>query len=86
VIATELCGTSVTSNSRPQSRTDRYVADNPHIKYGRSDRRGYMMLEVKPERVSARFQALDDVRFADSGVSTAASFIIEDGRPRLQKA
>ncbi|WP_194726882.1 alkaline phosphatase D family protein [Noviherbaspirillum malthae] len=86
VIATELCGTSVTSNSRPQSRTDRYVADNPHIKYGRSDRRGYMMLEVKPKRVSARFQALDDVRLADSGVSTAASFIIEDGRPRLQKA
>lgn len=85
VIATELCGTSVTSNSRPQSRTDRYVADNPHIRYGRSDRRGYMLLEITPERIATRFQALDDVRLAESGVATVASFIVEAGRPRLQQ-
>ncbi|WP_151639293.1 alkaline phosphatase D family protein [Noviherbaspirillum aerium] len=86
LIATEFCGTSVTSNSRPQSRTDRYVADNPHIQYGRSDRRGYMMLDVKPARIVTRFQALDDVRTAESGVATVASFIVEEGRPQLQKA
>ena len=80
VVATEFCGTSVTSSSRPQSRTDQYVAQNPHIQYGRSDRRGYVMMEVKPSGTTVRFQALDDVRLPESGVSAAASFAIEDGR------
>ncbi len=80
VIATEFCGTSVTSSSRPQTRTDQYVAHNPHIKYGRSDRRGFMLLEVTPSRTGVRFQGLDDVQQAESGVSTVARFIVDDGR------
>lgn len=86
VIATEFCGTSVTSNSRPQSRTDQYVAQNPHIKFGRSDRRGLVMMEVTHTRTTARFQALDDVRRADSGISTIARFVVEDGRPGIVTA
>lgn len=85
VIAAEFCGTSVTSNSRPQARTDQYVAQNSHIKYGRSDHRGYVMMEVSATRTTARFQALDDVRLVDSGISTIASFVVEDGRPGLIK-
>jgi alkaline phosphatase D len=81
VIATEFCGTSVTSSSRGQARTDQYVAQNPHIKYGRSDRRGFVMMEVTPARTTARFLGLDDVRRGDSGSSTLASFVVEDGRP-----
>jgi alkaline phosphatase D len=80
VIATEFCGTSITSSSRSQARTDQYVAYNPHIKYGRSDRRGFVMMEVTPVRTTARFQALDDVGREDSGLSTLASFAVENGR------
>jgi alkaline phosphatase D len=80
VIATEFCGTSVTSSSRPQARTDQYVAQNPHIKFGRSDRRGFVMVEVTPLRATVKFQGLDDVRQADSGLSTLANFVVEDGR------
>jgi alkaline phosphatase D len=86
VIATEFCGTSVTSSSRPQARTDQYVAHNPHIKFGRSDRRGFVMMEVTPARTTARFQALDDVWREDSGVSTLASFVVEDARPGVLRA
>lgn len=85
VIATEFCGTSITSSSRPQARIDRYLTDNQHIKYGRSDRRGFVMMEVTPSRTIARFQALDDVMRADSGLSTVASFVVEDGRPGIVK-
>lgn len=81
VVATEFCCTSVTSSSRPQSRVDQYVAQNPHIRYGRSDRRGYVSMEIRPSGTAVRFQALDDVRLADSGVATAAAFAVEDGRP-----
>lgn len=81
VIATEFCGTSITSSSRPQSRTDRYVEQNPHIKYGRSDRRGYVAMEITSKTTTVRFQGLDDVRHAESGISTLAGFTVESGRP-----
>jgi len=80
VLATEFCSTSVTSSSRPQARTERYLADNPHIKFGRSDRRGYTLMEVTPRRTVALFQALDDVQDAGTGITTLASFAVEDGR------
>jgi alkaline phosphatase D len=85
VLATEFCGTSVTSNSRPQARTDQYVAMNPHIKYGRSDCRGYALVELSAGKMDVRFQALDDVHRADSGQRTAARFAVEDGKPGLIK-
>jgi alkaline phosphatase D len=52
VAATEFCGTSVTSNSRPQAKTLENVARNPHIRYGRSDKLGYMWMEVTPTGTS----------------------------------
>ncbi len=79
VIATEFCGTSVTSSSRPQARTQQYVEMNPHIHFGRSDKRGFMLMEVKPERTSTLFVGLDDVRDPKSGAATLASFVVEDG-------
>jgi alkaline phosphatase D len=80
ILATEFCGTSVTSSSRPQERTEQYVAQNPHIKYGRSDKRGFMLLDLSPTRIQTHFLALDDVAKADSGISTLRSFVVEDGR------
>lgn len=85
VLASEFCGTSLTSSSRPQVRVDEYVAMNPHMKFGRSDRRGFVMMEVTPTRTTARFQALDDVHRADSGASTLASFVVEDGRAGVER-
>ncbi len=81
VVATEFCGTSVTSPSRPQARTDEYVRMNPAIKYGRSDRRGYMLLTITPADTSVHFLALDDVHNAASPISLAKTFILHNGSP-----
>ena len=86
VIATEFCGTSVTSGSRPQARTEQYVAQNPHITFGRSDKRGFMMLEITPTHSKVLFQALDDVARADSGFATLASFVVQDGQPGVRRS
>jgi alkaline phosphatase D len=83
IVATEFCGTSITSSSRPQERTAQYVAMNPHLKYGRSDRRGYMLFDITPERSTVLFQGLDNVRDKASGVRTLAGFAVEDGRAGL---
>jgi alkaline phosphatase D len=75
----------VTSNSRPQERTLEYLQRNPHVKYGRSDKRGYMMVEVTPGAANARFVGLDDVYSAQSDASTLALFRVADGRPGLEQ-
>ena len=84
-IAAELCSTSVTSSSRPQARTQENVERNPHMLYGRSDRRGYMLLELTPDATRARFMALDDVRDARSGQSEAAAFAVADRSPIVRR-
>ena len=86
VIAAELCGTSVTSSSRPQARTQENVERNPHMLYGRSDRRGYMLIDLTPQAASTRFMALDDVRDAASSQSQAAAFVVRDGAPLIRRA
>jgi len=80
LVATEFVGTSVTSSSRPQARTAQQVALNPHIQYGRSDRRGYMLLEVTPQETRTRFMGLDEVRDARTAQRMLAAFRVVDGK------
>jgi alkaline phosphatase D len=49
---------------------------NPQLKYGRSDKRGYMLFDITPERSSVLFQGLDDVRNPASPISTLARFSV----------
>ncbi len=86
ILATEFCGTSVTSSSRPQERTDQYVAQNPHIGFGSSDRRGYMLMNITPKQTLTQFMALDDVHDANSDVKSIADFIVQDGQAGLNRA
>ncbi len=86
VIATEFCGTSITSPSRPQTRTEQYLRMNPAIKYGRSDKRGYMLLTVTPAVTSAHFLALDDVHNTASPIARAAIFVVSNGEPGMRQA
>ena len=85
VIATEFCGTSITSAGRPQSRTDEIVQQNPHILYGESSHRGYWLVEVALERCTARLRLIDDPTDRDTGVATAATFVVDAGRPGAQR-
>ncbi len=85
VVASEFCGTSITSSSRPQERTARYLADNPHLQFGRSDKRGFMLLDVAPAAATVSFMALADVHDARSAIAPLATFRVEAGRPGLHR-
>jgi alkaline phosphatase D len=81
VVATEFCGTSITSQGPPQERADALRADNPHIKLAHSDKRGYVYLDLMPERCEAHLCVLDSEKKRASAVATLASFVVEHGRP-----
>ena len=85
VIATEFCGTSISTAGRPQSRTDAIVQGNPHILYGLSSHRGYWVVDVNPERCIARLQVIDDPKDRHAGITTVATFAVDAGRPGAQR-
>ena len=86
VIASEFCGTSISSAGLPQSRIDAVLPLNPHIRYARSDERGYVALRVTPGRVDARLRVVSDVNDPAASIRTAAEYGVEDGRAGAQTA
>jgi alkaline phosphatase D len=85
VIATEFCGTSVSTSGPTQTATDRIVRENPHIVYGESARRGYLVFDVTAARCTARLRMIEDVTDRHTGVMTAATFGIDAGQPGVQR-
>jgi len=86
IIATEFCGSSVTSSSRPQSTTDKYLQYNPQLKYGRSDVRGFMLFDLAPRQMQCRFLGVDELSNPHSSVSVLRHFLVADGYPGLSLA
>ena len=85
VIATEFCGTSISTAGRPQDRTDAIVQQNPHVLFGMSSHRGYWVVDLNAERCVARLRLIDDPTDRDSGIATAATFVVDAGRPGAQR-
>jgi alkaline phosphatase D len=86
VVATEFCGTSIASQGPPQERIEASRADNPHIKFAHSEKRGYVCLEITPERCETRLRSIDNEKMRASTVATLASFVVENGRPGVMTA
>lgn len=84
VVATEFCGTSITSEGLAQIRIDAARPFNPHIRYGRSDLRGYVQFTLDAKALQAQLRVVDDPLDPSSAVRTAAAFAVEAGRPGAQ--
>ena len=86
VIGAEFCGTSISSEGPAQSRTAAMMAFNPHIRYARSDQRGYMRFSLDADALQAQLRVVDDPLDANSAVRTAARYVAEAGRPGVRQA
>src|SRR5207253_1907994 len=84
VVAAELVGTSITSQAWPQERIDALRGDNPHLLFADSRYRGYVRVDVTPQRLHADLRGLDTVQIRDGKCSTIASFVVEDGHPGIR--
>jgi alkaline phosphatase D len=81
VVASEFCGTSISSLSLPQPRIDAALGFNPHILHGNGTQRGSVRFTVDAKSMQAELRAVDDARDAASPVRTAARYVVEAGRP-----
>ncbi len=81
VVATEFCGTSITSQGPTQKQMDAWRANNPHAKLARSDKRGYVTVALDEHRARVHIRAIVSEKNPNSPISTLASFVVENGRP-----
>jgi alkaline phosphatase D len=86
VIATEFCGTSITSEGMAQSRIDAALPFNPHIRHARGDERGSMRFTLDARELRAELRVVERPLDAASAVHTAARFVVEAGRAGAQRA
>ena len=83
-LATEFCGTSITSPSWPQEKTDEIAQLNPHVKLANSEKRGYGVIELTAQSLTAHLRVVDDVKLRQPQVSTLASFTVPSGTARIK--
>ena len=84
VVATEFCGTSITSrsNATPES-TARAMRNNPHCVYANAQHRGYGLLDLTPQRAQVTLRAVRDVANPDSEVFDLQRFEVKAGQPQV---
>ena len=86
VVATEICGTSISSRGAPQERVNDALRHNPHVHYGRSDQRGYVACRLDADTLQASLMAVDKPEDPASAVGVAARFVVEARQPGARAA
>ena len=81
VLATEFCGTSITSEGLDQARVDRALPHNPHLRYGRADQHGYMAFDLQAGRLDVQLRTVRAIWDPASPVDVSARFSVEAGKP-----
>ncbi|HEY3513700.1 alkaline phosphatase D family protein [Kribbella sp. NPDC051137] len=85
-LATEYLGTSITSGGDSVPNTVYGpTADNPHLKL-QNNQRGYIRVDLTPDRWRAEFRVSDTVRRPDAPLYTLATFITDNGTPGARRA
>jgi alkaline phosphatase D len=86
-IATEFCGTSLTSGggANDDKFKDR-LANNPHFVFADAEQRGYGVVELTPKRMTTTLRVIDDVRLAQTRAKDLAVFHLESGSHTIERS
>jgi len=87
-IATEFIGTSISSGRDGSDRWGQlrnYETTVPNMKYHNA-RRGYVRCELTPDRWTSDYRMVPYVSRPGSPVETAATYVVENGKPGALKA
>ena len=85
VVATEFVGTSITSQGPTAKQTETWRAENGHMHFMNGTQRGYMTIELTPQRASARMRVIGSLADPATGVRTLSAWTVEDGKPGAQR-
>jgi alkaline phosphatase D len=88
IVAAEFSGTAISSGGVTPAaavRIQEAVKEQPHIRYYEGLKRGYVSCLVEPGTWRTDLRAVQTITRRDSPVETDASFVVEAGRPGIQR-
>ena len=86
VLGAEFAGTSISSAGLAQDRVSRAQGFNPHVLHARSDQRGCLRGTLTPDRLEMDLRTVADVLDPSCPATSQARFVVEAGRPGVQRA
>ena len=86
VVASEIVTASVSSGGMSDTLLATIRDNNPDIRHARSDERGYTLVEIRPQGVSATFRATPHPAQTNSVLRDQARFEVLAGRAGVQAA
>jgi len=84
-VAAEFCGTSLASQGWSEDMFNPRLPQNPHVQFGNTTKRGYIAFDIGHRGCDARLRVLDNEKQRDTGITTLASFRVEDGKAGVDK-
>ena len=88
VVGAEFVGTSISSSGDGSDRrpeTPQIFAENPHLRFY-NNQRGYVLCTLTPDKWQSDYRVVEKVSVPDAPVKTRATFVVENGKPGLQKS
>ena len=85
VVAAEFVGSSISSGGNGKAKPANHaviMGENAAVKF-HSGQRGYVVCDLSPDRCETAYRVVDVVDRPGGKVSTAARFVVENGRPGL---
>lgn len=82
-LGVELVAPGVTSRFPAPGFETVILAQNPHVRFGEARRRGWIVLELTPERAKASWYLLEDSTQIETGAEVAATFATRAGENHL---
>ena len=87
-VAAEFVGTSITSGGDGRQTAERQsevLSENPFVKFANQER-GYVSCEITPQQWRTDFRTVEYVTRKGAPLNTRASFVVESGQSKLNKA
>jgi alkaline phosphatase D len=87
-IATEFCGTSITSRHFVGSTNDKIperIARNPHFVFADVEKRGYGLADFTAQKLQVSLRTVSDVTSKDASIQTLAQFAVVSGKAVVER-
>ena len=84
-VGVEFCGTSITSRSGGNAKLPERLAENPHFIFADAQAKGYGVAEFTPGQLTTTLRGVDDVTRQDTRIETLAQFVVQSGRPVIER-
>ncbi len=87
-IATEFCGTSITSRHSSASSNEKVserIARNPHFVFADVEKRGYGLADFTTQKLQVSLRTVSDVTSKDASIQTLAQFSVASGKAVVER-